>query len=138
MAGIISDQPSGADDDGRRLIRLMSQSENSGWIVVLITVSAIGLLAAIIDLKQGAQARLALKRACINNLRQIEGAKRGWSLEYKKAVGDIVTTVDLAPYLGRTGEFPVCPARGIYTIGCVGGDQPTCSVRDHVLPKSSE
>jgi hypothetical protein len=68
---------------------------------------------------------------CINNLRQIDGAKEQWALENKKKTGDTVTEADVAQYI-RNG-FPVCPQGGHYTIGSVG-ENPRCSIPGHSLP----
>jgi chromosome segregation ATPase len=71
--------------------------------------------------------------ACVNNLRQIEGAKQQWALENKKSPGSIPTTADLAPYFPQN-VFPVCPAGGGYTLNTVSA-QPVCSVRGHSMPQ---
>ncbi len=77
----------------------------------------------------------AQRNACINNLRQIDGAKNEFALEKGKKNGDAVTEADLKPYLklDANGNFPKCPAGGKYTIGKVG-EPPTCSIPDHALP----
>src|SRR5262249_39296685 len=41
----------------------------------------------------------AQKNACINNLRQIDGAIQTWALENKKAENAVPTRKDLLPYL---------------------------------------
>jgi outer membrane lipoprotein-sorting protein len=75
------------------------------------------------------------QNACINNLRQIDGAKNQWALEKGKKNGDAVTEADIKPYikLDASGNLPKCPAGGKYTIGKVG-ELPTCSIAGHVLP----
>lgn len=72
------------------------------------------------------------RNECINNLRQIDGAKNEWALENGKPKGTPVTAADIAPYI-RGGVLPKCPAGGTYTIGKVG-EPPTCSVPGHALP----
>jgi hypothetical protein len=117
---------------------MASRSEISGWIVILITISAIVLFASFVAIEQGSHERAALKRVCIDNLPQIDGAKQQWASERKKVLGDKTTTADILPYLGRTvSTLPVCPARGIYELGVVG-ENPKCSVPGHALPKSGE
>ena len=75
--------------------------------------------------------------ACINNLRQIDGAKQQWALEKGKYSTDVPTTAEISVYL-LNNKIPVCPQGGVYTIGRVGED-PKCSVgasawpNDHVL-----
>jgi hypothetical protein len=75
------------------------------------------------------------RNACINNLRQIDGAKNEWALEKGKQKGDVVTEADIKPYikLDASGNLPKCPAGGTYTIGKVG-ELPTCSIAGHALP----
>lgn len=66
---------------------------------------------------------------CINNLRQLDGAKQQWQLEYRKTTNDIPTLDDLKPYvrLDANGEIPRCPEGGTYILGRVGED-PRCSL----------
>ena len=77
----------------------------------------------------------AQKNGCINNLRQIDGAKNEWALEKNKDPGTPVTEADIKPYIkpDASGNLPKCPAGGIYIIGKVG-EPPTCSVPGHKLP----
>jgi len=70
---------------------------------------------------------------CINNLRQIDGAKQQWALENKKAAEDVPAAGDIAPYL-RGNAVPACPAGGVYTLNAAGAEA-TCSIPGHVLPK---
>jgi chromosome segregation ATPase len=74
----------------------------------------------------------AQMNSCINNLRQIDGAKQQWALEYNKNDGAIPTVSDLLPYL-RDNVFPVCPSGGNYNINAVAVN-PTCSITGHALP----
>jgi hypothetical protein len=69
---------------------------------------------------------------CINNLRQLDGAKQQWALENKKTAEAIPTTQDLMPYL-KDNLIPVCPSGGKYAIGAMV-DAPTCSIASHALP----
>jgi RNA polymerase sigma factor (sigma-70 family) len=73
--------------------------------------------------------------ACINNLRQIDGAKQQWALENNMSPTNTPTVEDVTPYLGRgpKGEFPQCPSGGTYTLGSLT-EAPTCSVPGHALP----
>jgi prepilin-type N-terminal cleavage/methylation domain-containing protein len=69
-------------------------------VEIMIVVAIIGLLAAIaipnfVKARQNSQTN-----ACVNNLRQIDGAKQQWALEQGKTAGTPVPT-DLQPYLGR-------------------------------------
>ncbi|MCX6922013.1 MAG: hypothetical protein NT154_02150 [Verrucomicrobia bacterium] len=71
--------------------------------------------------------------ACLNNLRQIDGAKQQWALEKQKRAGTLLTASDIAPYVPNN-TLPVCPAGGVYTLNPVG-IAPICSAPGHGLPK---
>ncbi len=71
------------------------------------------------------------RNACINNLRQIDGAKQQWALEKNKRNDAEPTARDLLPYL-KDGTFPVCPEGGTYFINSVDG-VPTCTIAGHAL-----
>ena len=71
--------------------------------------------------------------ACINNLRQIDGAKQEWALENHKTNADqVVTWKDIMPYIGTSGRRQWCSSGGVYRIGTLG-TAPTCSVPGHKL-----
>jgi chromosome segregation ATPase len=82
--------------------------------------------------EQQQQQAAANANACINNLRQLDGAKQQWALDKGKTATDVPTAQDLLPYL-KDGTFPVCPDGGTYSINAVG-EFPTCSIAGHVLP----
>lgn len=69
---------------------------------------------------------------CINNLRQIDGAKQQWMLEHRKNPEDVPSSEDVAAYL-KNNKFPKCPAGGTYIIRRLD-QEPTCSIPDHKLP----
>ncbi len=71
--------------------------------------------------------------ACINNLRQIDGAKQQWALENKKDANAVPVATDLVPYF-KSGAIPGCPSGGSYTLNNVAMP-PTCSIPGHVLPR---
>lgn len=73
----------------------------------------------------------AMLNACINNLRQIDGAMQQWALENQKPATAIPTAKDIARYL-KDNALPVCPAGGIYTLNAVSVE-PTCNIPGHVL-----
>jgi type II secretory pathway pseudopilin PulG len=78
----------------------------------MIVVAIIGLLATI-AIPNFVRARLkAQQSACINNLRQIDGAKQTWALENKASQTTIPTIDNVKRYLGRgtEGTAPICPA----------------------------
>lgn len=101
--------------------------KKSGFTLVeiMIVVAIIGLLAAI-AIPSFVRARTTSQmNACINNLRQIDGAKDQWAIENNKVDTATVTSGDLTPYI--KGGWPTCPAAGTYSVTTVGTD-PTCSI----------
>jgi prepilin-type N-terminal cleavage/methylation domain-containing protein len=81
-------------------------------VEIMIVVAIIGLLAAI-AIPNFVRARTtAQMNACINNLRQIDGAKQQWALENKAGQAAVPAATDIQPYLGRGtgGTLPKCPA----------------------------
>jgi prepilin-type N-terminal cleavage/methylation domain-containing protein len=94
----------------------INKSRKSGFTLVeiMIVVAIIGLLAAI-AIPNFVRARTtAQTNACINNLRQIDGAKQQWALETKQAANAAPQATDIDPYLGRSGSSAtvICPAGG--------------------------
>lgn len=118
-------------------------SRKAGFTLVeiMIVVAIIGLLAAI-AIPNFVHARTtAQTNACINNLRQIDGAKQEWALETKQAATATPGTTDIQPYMGRGsgGSLPYCPLDSTasftasYTVGSVQVT-PTCKITTtHVL-----
>ena len=112
-------------------------SKKSGFTLVeiMIVVAIIGLLAAI-AIPNFVKARTTSQaNACINNLRQMDGAVQQLALENKLASTSTYAMASLKPYikLDSNGDIPHCPANGTYTVTTVNA-APTCSVTGHKLP----
>ncbi len=97
----------------------------------LVTISMVGLLAAIAIPNFVKARQTAQQNACINNLRIIQSAKQEWALENQKPSDATPTENDLTPYLPNH-LMPHCPAGGTYTIGNVT-NPPTCTIPGHQL-----
>src|SRR5436190_5126792 len=87
-------------------------------VEIMIVVAIIGLLAAVaipnfVKARQNAQ-----QKACIQNLKQIDGAKEQWALETKQAQGAPINKAEVDAYI--KGGPPTCPASGTYTYGNIG------------------
>src|SRR6185436_9881646 len=71
----------------------------------------------------------ALQNACLNNLRQLDGATQQWALENRVTAGLRVNPEAIKAFL-RGGVLPICPAGGQYSVTIVG-DLPRCSIPGH-------
>jgi prepilin-type N-terminal cleavage/methylation domain-containing protein len=109
-------------------------------VEIMIVVAIIGLLAAIAVPNFVKARNTAQATGCINNLRQIDGAKQTWALEKGQGPDATPDNEAIKPYikLDSKNNIPGCPAQGVYTIGSVG-TLPTCSLSTrsdtpHVIP----
>jgi len=78
-------------------------------VEIMIVLAIIGLLAAIAIPNYVKARGTAQKDACLNNLKQIDGAVQQYALENKRAATDTVVEADVTPYLKSS---LACPAGG--------------------------
>ena len=101
-------------------------------VEIMIVVAIIGLLAAIAIPNFSRARSTAQRNACINNLRQIDGAKQMWATENRKSDADVPTESDIGVYL-KGNTMPTCPGTGApYRIGAVS-ENPVCDSPGHTL-----
>ena len=69
------------------------------------------------------------QKACIANLKQIDGAVQQWALENKKTATDTYSLIDpnVLAYL-KGSVLPDCPAGGRYRPGKNIGANPLCTI----------
>lgn len=116
-------------------------SRKSGFTLVeiMIVVAIIGLLAAI-AIPNFVKARTTSQmNACINNLRQIDGATQQWALETKQAPTADVTYDNIKGYLKNDVTCPASANKTSFTDSYIltkVDAKPTCKVlpATHKLP----
>jgi prepilin-type N-terminal cleavage/methylation domain-containing protein len=117
---------------GKRMRRKFSRRGGFTLVEIMIVVAIIGLLAAIAVPNFIKARSLSQKNACIENLRQIFGAKHSWALETKKAATDVPQDSDLFGSNLYIRAKPECPAAGTYTLDQIDA-KPSCSIPEHSL-----
>jgi hypothetical protein len=101
-------------------------------IEIILVLAIVTLLAAVAIPRRRHVSPDALRRACILNLKDIEGAKRRWAAGNKRAESDTPTDADLfgpARYIERKLD---CPGGGTYSLNPIQA-KPTCTIAGHAL-----
>jgi len=109
----------------------MTRKKGFTLVEIMIVVAIIGLLAAIAIPNFIKARESAEKNACIENLKQIQGATQVWALANDKTGSDTPATSDLAPnYIKR---WPECKKAGY--VPTAVNTNPACpnSISDHTL-----
>jgi prepilin-type N-terminal cleavage/methylation domain-containing protein len=122
----------------------LRKTSRSGFtlIEIMIVVALVGLLATIATPTWVRARTTSQAKTCINNLRQIDGAKQQWALENKAAADAGIAYTDISGYLKNS---VLCPAAGTaatfgssYNINLLS-ERPTCQISptDHLLPDAA-
>lgn len=103
----------------------------------MMVVAIIGLLCTMAIPAFMKSRNLSQMNACINNLRQLDGAKEECALEFTWSNGTPVIDGDsnvnaYIKFLCGTTNTPDCPGGGIYTYNPIGTN-PTCNIAGHAL-----
>ena len=112
-------------------LAVMNGNQHPGKVALVSAVVPAAMMAGVAVPNFMKARQTAQKNACINNLRQIDGAKQEWVLEKKKTEKDTPTKEDLLEFL-KDRKFPVCPAQGEYSINAAS-EAPRCSIPGHAL-----
>jgi len=109
-------------------------------IEIMIVVSLVGLLATIAAPTWVRARTQSQTQVCLNNLKQIDGAKQEWALENKIGQGTPAYT-DISGYLKHS---VLCPGDSSETFATsynmnTVSDKPTCKIPQavHFLPETS-
>lgn len=99
-------------------------------VEVMIVVSIIGLLAAVSIPNYVKTREVSHRKACIGNLRQLEGAVQSWAIETRKSSGAAIISAELFGATNYIKREIVCPANGNpYVFGMVGDPRHvTCTL----------
>ena len=111
--------------------RPMKKKVQSGFTLVelMMVITILGLLAALAT-PSFSNARTASRmNVCINNLRQLTGAKDQWAMENSKREADPVVISEVAMYM-KGGILPRCPSSGTYMFTTVQTGA-TCTIVGH-------
>lgn len=101
----------------------------------MIVVAIISMLATIAIPNYVRARDNSQQKACINNLRQIDGAAQTWCLETRHTSSDPYSLSDVKPYLklDSNGNLYGCPAGGTYAPGTAVSNPPTCTLSSAFL-----
>jgi prepilin-type N-terminal cleavage/methylation domain-containing protein len=110
-------------------------------VEIMIVVAIIGLLAAIAIPNFIKAREVSQRKACIANLKQIDGAINNWALETNQGNGADPNSALIGEIFGPTAYIksePKCPGNGTYTYLPVGSPEGhvTCllATMGHTLP----
>jgi len=97
---------------------------------IMIVITIIGVLAAMAVPNILESVDNSRRRACVINLKNIEGAKVRWAAENRKLSTETPTEDEMFGKGKYIRDQLVCPSGGTYSLNPVE-DKPTCSVTGH-------
>ena len=109
-------------DDAEQLLR-----QRRRWIALAAGVIAFLALGHVVPAMIQAR-KMARRRTCIANLKQIDQATLSWQVDHKTPPTAIPVPMDLFP----PNQFPACPDQGVYTLGNAL-KPPTCNLSSHAI-----
>ena len=101
-------------------MKLRRKAAGFTLVEVMIVVAIIGLLASIAVPNFMHSREVSHQKACIANLRQLEGAIQSWALEQRKSNGDSIDSNELFGNTNYIKSVLHCPAGGTYSYFLVG------------------
>ena len=110
----------------RHALRHTTRRSAFTLVEIMIVVAIIAVL-AIIALPNFIKSRNSARvKACMRNLKVMDGAKAQWALDARKSSTAVPLTTDIAPYL-QDGQIPECPAEGTYRMRSLSR-YPACTL----------
>ncbi len=122
-----------------RRMKTVSKQRGFTFLEIMIVAAAVGLLATI-AMPTWVKARSTTQtQNCLNNLRQIDGAKQQWAAENKQPTSATPSFADISGYLKSCSTCPAGAATATfddtYQMNNVG-TPPQCRIQPqtHVMP----
>ena len=107
----------------------LSRAHGFTLVEIMVVVAIISMLAAIAIPNFVRARQLSQTSSCLNNLREIDGAKDQFALEIKLGTGDACTMSNIVQYLRKEPFCPVAASGGgnaSYNANVIG-TRPQCT-----------
>jgi len=116
-------------------MRMFRRDEGFTLVELMVVVLIIGILVAIAIPVFNAARGNAQEKACVSNLRTLDGSIEQWRAA--DPANDPSTWTNFADAMADLGDYvketPVCPAGGTYSLASAGTSSPAfaCSIAGH-------